>query len=627
MHSQGILDKKQKMTIPTRKSTNRQGILFLGTGVITGFIGVMILFKDLIMAGTPEVLWADNFDSRLVYWIVNWGYHVLAELKQPLGFWNANSFYPHDLTLAYSESLLGMQLLFTPLRLLGITPLISLYLTLAGVCMIGAALTQYALYRIGCFSLIESILITFCAHFSLSVISFFVHYQLFGFQLAPPFFLFIYLYLREFKQGDLLMLVSLFAIGITLAMYLAPMLFVLCILMCTPIILKQIQCVGIVKLIKNIGIQAVGIVIVAMLALYFVQLRPYLRVANAFPKHPFDETAYYSANLSSLFTGFSIFSHWYDPGGYDYGAWEYAYFPGFVLLILAGLYFIWTAGRFAKDRLSARSEDSRMERLRQQGDDRRIPGDFILYLMLLFLSALVLSWGPYYKPDPSIRLPFYYLSNFVFGLRDIRAPGRFGMFIPLPLAVFTVAFLRNVITANRAQNWAILLVTLLVVIESFPTFPVFPFSIDGEGVYKQVCQVIKPGTPVLELPVFGKDLESIQIVGEQLDGSTIHWGRLISGYGANTTSEYRALLDIDRRIQQELTAPRAAIKFGRRYGIHFYLIHLNRYSPMVAQKWKTTADEIKGRVLFETSGTLFLKLENEPAEITVDTRHDPCPLE
>ena len=584
----------------------------------------MILFKDLIFAGPNKVLWADNFDSRLVYWMVNWGYHVLAELKQPLGFWNANSFYPHDLTLAYSESLLGMQLLFTPFRLLGISPLISLYLTLAGVCIIGAALTQYALYRMDCFSVIESVLIVFCAHFGLSVISFFAHYQLFGFQLAPPFFLFAYLYLREFKQGDLLILVCLLAIGITLAMYLAPMLFVLCILVCTPILLKRVKRLGMVKLIENIGIQAVGIVVVAILALYFVQLRPYFQIANAFSKQSLDETAVYSANLSSLFTGFSIFSHWYDPPGYAYGGWEYAYFPGFVLLILSGLYFIWTAGRVAKARLSARNENSHMERL-QQGEDRPIPGDFILYMLLLFLSALVLSWGPYYKTDHSIHLPFYYLSNFVFGLRDIRAPGRFGMFIPLPLAVFTVAFLRSAITSNRAQNWVVFLVTLLIVIESFPTFPVFPFSIDGEGVYKQVCQAIKPGTPLLELPVFGKDnFETIQIAMEQLDGSTIHWGRLVAGYGAKTTSEYGALLDIDRRIQQELAAPRAAIRFGRRYGIHYYLIHLNRYPPTVAQKWKTTAEETKGLILFETSDTLFVKLDSASIVNTVDIRRDPC---
>src|SRR5215208_2300621 len=99
-------------------------------------------------------------------------------------------------------------------------------------------------------------------------------------------------------------------------------------------------------------------------------------------------------------------------------------------------------------------------------------------MLVLFLSAIVLSWGPYYKTDHSIRLPFYYLSNFVFGLRDIRAPGRFGMFVALPLAVFAVGFLRTVITSNQAKNQVILLVTLLIVIESFPTFPVFPFSID-----------------------------------------------------------------------------------------------------------------------------------------------------
>ena len=148
-----------------------------------------------------------------MYWIVNWGYHILFELRQPLSFWNANSFYPNSLTLAYSNSLLGIQLLFAPLRMLGITPLTAIYISLAGISIIGATFTQYALYRTGYFSLSERILITFCAHFSLSMTSFFIHYQLFGFHFAPPFFLFLFLYLRDLKKRDLVIFYFTLLIG------------------------------------------------------------------------------------------------------------------------------------------------------------------------------------------------------------------------------------------------------------------------------------------------------------------------------------------------------------------------------------------------------------------------------
>jgi hypothetical protein len=609
------------------KFLNQRAILSTGGGLLIGLFGVTTLFKNLIFADSPNVLWADNFDSRLVYWIANWGYHILFEQKHPLRFWNANSFFPNSLTLAYSESLLGMQLLFSPLRMLGVSPLKSLYMTLAGVCIIGALLTYHALGRLDYFSLGERILITFSAHFSLSVINFFIHYQLFGFQLAPPFFLFLYLYLQEFKQKDLFILVALFAIGISFAMYLAPMLLVLSLSMCLPIIIKQTKRLGIESFFQKVGILRIGFVIASMFILYLIQIRPYLQIADSFPKQSFEETAVYSANPVSLFTNFSIFSFWYGPTEYPaYGAWEYAYFPGFVLLVLGGLFLIWQVGSLVKNRMIWK-EHSSVDRLQEikQGDNRRIPGDFVLYMVILFLLAIILSWGPYYKPDHSIQFPFYYLSKFVFGLRNIRAPGRFGMFLGLPLAVFTVGFLRISMKAIKARHWLVFPVTFLIMVESFPNFPVYPFSADPEGVYKQVCLVIEPGTPLLEFPILGKDhFDTIRIVMEQLVGSTIHWGSLVVGYGAKTTSEYNALLKTDSKIQEELAAPLTAIKFGRRYGISHFLIHLNRYSPAIAQKWKSTAHNLEARVLFESQDVIFLSVKHKQIETMAEVKHNSC---
>lgn len=579
-------------------------------GILTGLCGTIILFKDLIFSGTPDVLWADDFDSRLIYWIVNWGYHILFEQRQPFNFWNANSFYPNTMTLAYSDSLLGMQLLFAPLRMLGFSPLPSLYLTLAGLCIIGAVLTEYALHRTGYFSFAERLLITFSAHFSLSVTSFLVHYQLFGFQLAPSFFLFLYLYLRDLKRKDLFVLVSLFVVGISIAMYLAPMLFVLCILVSVPLVLGQIKGLGIKQLLRKVGMRSVGIFVAGVLVIYFVQVKPYLEIAQGFPRQSFEETALYSADLSSILVGVSKFSFWYGPIEYSvYGAWEYAIFPGFVLLTLSAFYGIGILGRLVKRYFISSRCNSAFQKLRE--DAISIPGDFVLYMAILFVSAMVLSWGPYYKSDHSIRLPFFYLAEFVFGLSDVRAPGRFGMFIPLPLAVFAVTFLRISVIHRSAHRWIVLLFTFLIVVESFPRFSVFPFSVDGEGIYQRVSQEIKVGTPLLELPVFGRDhFETIRIAMQQLDGSTIHWGKLMVGYGSNkTTAQYKHLLYLDKLIQEDLADPIEILDFGRQYGISHFLIHLNHYAPAVVQKWKSVIYE--GEVLFEARDTIFLRLENQ----------------
>lgn len=242
-------------------------------------------------------------------------------------------------------------------------------------------------------------------------------------------------------------------------------------------------------------------------------------------------------------------------------------------------------------------------------ENNLVPRDFILYMTILFLAAIVLSWGPYYKADHSIRLPFYYLSEFIFGLSSIRAPGRFGMFIALPLAVFAVAFLRLSVSRRLVRRWMIVLVTILVVIESLPKFPVFSFSVDSKGVYKRVSQEIRPGTPLLELPVFGKDhFDTIKIALQQLNGSTIHWGRLVVGYGAKTTPQYNELLYLDHLIQKGSADPAEIFHFARRYGISHFLIHLNHYDTAETEKWISMAR--KEKILFETRDTIFMRLGN-----------------
>lgn len=581
-------------------------------GILVGTLGVLSLFNNLIRAGSGDVLWADDFDSRLIYWILNWGYHVLFEQRHPLGFWNANSFYPNNLTLAYSDSLLSAQLLFAPLRMLGLPPLACLYLTLAGLCVIGTMLTYYALGRIGGFSFAERALIAFSAHFSLSITSFLVHYQLFGFQLAPSFFLFLYIYLRDFELKHLLFALVLYAAGITFAMYLAPMLFVLSALMTLPVAIRQIKTRGVAQVLRRIGVRGLIITATIALTLYFVQFRPYLQVNQEFPKQSFEETSIYSADLNSLFTGVSGFSYWYGTLGYStYGAWEYAFFPGYALLTFGLLYFplLATARMRRSDSAAEASPHAGALGESPSSINKGIDTDLILCLVILFLASLVLSWGPLYKLDHSVKFPFYYLAGLIPGLDNIRAPGRFGMFVGLPLGVFSVAFLRLISVPGRRRVLLPILALILIGVESFPKFPVTPFSVDRDGVYKQVSQAIRPGTPLLELPVQGKDhFETIKVAMEQMDGSTIHWGRMVVGYGSKTTPQYQELVHLDGLVTKGATEPTQILEFGRRLGISDYLIRLNRYPLPMAEEWLKASHEIGTRIVYEDANTILFEL-------------------
>jgi len=147
--------------------------------------------------------------------------------------------------------------------------------------------------------------------------------------------------------------------------------------------------------------------------------------------------------------------------------------------------------------------------------------------------------------------------------------------------------------------------------ESIPIFPVFPFSIDDNGIYKRVSQEIQSNTPLLEFPVSGVDnFETIKSVLNQLDGSTVHWGRMVVGYGSKTSPEYTTLVDLDNQIQKEQSDPDIALQFGKLYEINHFLIHLNRYTPDIAQKWISIIRDSNAQILFETEEEIFFSMNN-----------------
>jgi len=565
-------------------------------GIFVGLLGSVIIFKDLIISYPNQVLWADNFDSRLIYWIVNWGYHIIFEQHNPSAFWNANSFYPHNITLAYSDSMLSIQLFFAPLRLIGVSPLWALYLSLFLVTIIGTILTAVGLSCTGYFTPIEILVITFASHFGLNFICFLYHYQLFGFHIYPSFFIFLYLFLRDLKFRYLFTTLLLYSFGVLFAVYLAPMLLVLAIIISIPIIIVKIKHFGIIKLLSKIGVKSFAIAALIACFLYFIQFRAYFKVAEKFPPQSLKEVVIYSANLNSIYSDFSFFSYWYRPmNNQSYGTWEYSYFPGYVLLGLSISFIIFNLFSIIRKRLNREIIENNA---------------FLGYMFLLLITSIILSWGPMYKYNNNIKLPYYYISRIMIGLESIRAPGRFGMFIGLPLSIFSISIIKIVIKKEYVRRIGGLVLFIAIVIEAFPKFPVYPFRIENESLYKKVAKEITPGTPILELPVFNGDhMSTIRNVMDQLDGSTIHWGRLIVGYGSKTTHQYEKLLLLDNMVQNEKYLPIEIIKFAKRQKIPYILIHLDKYSKSVASNWINEFQNLGTKINYITEEDILVLLK------------------
>ncbi|MBX7143368.1 MAG: hypothetical protein K1X79_02870 [Oligoflexia bacterium] len=544
--------------------------LRLPIALIVGVLGTALLFHSLLGQPFSSTLWADNYDARLLSWIAEWGYQVIVVRGSPLDFWNAPSFYPHTGTLAYSDSLLSLQLLYTPIRLLGAAPLTALYLSLALLCVAACMLSASAMSRLCKFGPIETALALLVLHFGLSIVGYLPHYQLFGFQLAAPFFLYTFLWIRDAQPKDLFVAALLFVLATCMAAYLLPMLVTLALICLLPFFIQSLRARGIAAQLRPLG-SVWGVLIVTLLiTLYLAQVRHYLRLEKStIAVSSYSEAWLYSGKPWSLILpakgGNSL---WYTPPPHKarFGDAERAYFPGYLVLAL------FSFGIIRASKSSSFSEFS---------------PHTSAFLLFLFVSAFVLALGPYVH---SFRMPFFYLGHIVPGLEHVRAPGRFGILLSLPLAIFAaagLAQLRSSLKASGKSAWICGLVALLVLVELVPSYRTFHFDSDADGAYKSLAKLLPAASPIIELPIAGGDnLKSISRITEQLHGTLIHGGRVFVGYGAKNSPEAEALAYLDLKLFRGKARFRDIIHFAEQHGVSHIIVRFARYPRAMQDRWE-----------------------------------------
>jgi hypothetical protein len=551
-------------------------------GILIILLGLFLLFRSLIFKLPAFSWWASNFDTPLIYWIANWGFHVVFEAGDPGGFFQANSFYPQMNTLAYSDSLLGLQFLFAPLRLLGLDALSALYLSLALTILIAGIISIVLLRRIEDFTPLEISVILFGSFFCLSATGYLIHYQLFGFYLIVPFILSLFIFIRDLHFKYLVLLCSLAVTGIMYAIYLAPVLLTYTTFLAPLFMLAQWQKQGKKYLKKLFQIKNFLAVLFFAGLVYFIQLKPYFFVSQHTLPVSAEMAMLFSATPLSLFQ-VSQYSYWYPASSSVPGAWESAYFPGYILLILF-LGFIgqrvWRIISQKKNRVNPHPAA-----INQQSHKDL----FSAYILVFFIISILFSLGPYLKKDLttgySIPMPYYFASKILPGLNLMRSPGRFGMMIGLPLSLLGIRFLQSIHIGQNTKKWIITLVLLGMVVEAIPNFQTFPFNPDPHRTYQWLARQISPGSSLLELPLSNQGEQEAEIASKQLVGSTLHWARLVSGYGAHESPEYRAIANTDREVQVGDQDPIDIFTLTGQYKIEYILIHLEQYSPKVRKKW------------------------------------------
>lgn len=470
-------------------------------------------------------------DPALSAWIFGWAAH--AVVKHPFQLFSANMFSPETLGLAYSENMLGMSLPFAPVFWLTGNAVLAENLALLAWLAIGG-LGTYLLVR----RLTANRWASFAAGLAFAVapyrLSQITHPHVVGAALIP-FLLLALLCLGEAAPPPRRRQQVLAAAAVLAAQFWVS-------LNGGVFALAAVGAWGAWELARHRrqarptllrGAAAAGVGI----ALSLPVLVPYVILRQQNPRyyHPTEEIRMFSATPGSYLTPFAdgpvadpvttpMFERFKGQGW-----WEKSLFPGFVLTGAA----VAAAGFAAAHRL---------RRLRRRPPDEQSPNAGIGAAVGLGAavagSALVLSFGPRWggRAD-GFPLPFVLVESLFSGVA--RVPARFGVLVPLGLAVCLGALL----TAVRPSRRPVLAVAaaVLILVEMAPTTIATVALPARTAAHEAVAG--RPGA-VLALPTgeYGPDGglkgESIDREALHMYLSTAHFRPMVNGYGAYQTDAW-----------------------------------------------------------------------------------------
>ena len=470
----------------------RQGLReALGVSVAGMLLAAAVTFP--FVTQLDRVGRAENSDGQWSIWNVAWIARTLV--TDPANLFNANIFYPHQQTLAFSENNLAAGLLGVPVYWASKNP----YLTLNVVFLVSMALSFAGAYYLVRHltgdrraSVVSGICFAFCPYLFART----SHIQLL-ITAGLPFALLAFHRLIAkpgWRRGMVLGLVI--AAQATVSGYYA----ILTVLM-----------IGVAASVKAVtrGMwkqrpfwSAIGIAAVIAAVCVLPLAIPYVRLqrASGFAR-PLAEAAMYSADWRAYLASSASAHRWMLP---LIGEWKEVLFPGFVALVLG------IAGTIAG--------------WRQGGRPRGIA---VLYAVITLLAAWT-SLGP-----NAGLYTLLYRAVPVFAW--LRAPARFGVLVALGLSVLAGLALAHLLPRTRRAGFAAAAIGVLATLELATPLrfrEVQPFA----PAYR-VLATLPPG-PVIELPFLSQDNE-LHGHAKYMLRSTTHWMPLINGYSDYIPPEFQ----------------------------------------------------------------------------------------
>ena len=498
---------------PGTSARAREFLIVLAAGFALALLMTWPLATDLGGLGRTH---ANDGDGQLSIWNVAWVARTLV--VDPLRLYDANIFYPHKLTLAYSEAQILNGVIGAPVYWLSRNP----WLTLNAVMLFGFASAYAAAYFLmrhltedrGA-SAAAALLYAFCPY----VFSHLSHIQLIMTGGIPLALLLLHRVADEaVRMKDAAFSRKLLRQGIWLGIALAAQA-----LACAYYGIFAGLAVGFASLVLAgtrklwtrrgywIAIAAGAATSIAIVLPFFI---PFLLVQeeSGFGRSVAD-TARWAARPHGYLVSSANAHRWLLDAVRRFGPWEEVLFPGMLAMVLGLAGVVVAARRGARDRETA----------------------------LLYGSLGVLAFWASFGPEAGLYRVLYYLPTFSF----LRAPSRLGLIVVLCLAVFAAFTLRELFARlparRRAIGAAVAIAAgaadLAIVPLVWYRAPVLPAG------YSLLA--MSPRGPLAEFPFYGERI-AFPLHTQYMLFSTSHWMPLVNGYSDVIPNDFRqaaAVLD------------------------------------------------------------------------------------
>jgi hypothetical protein len=478
-------------------------------------------------------------DGRWSIWVVSWVAHALT--NDPTSVYDANIFYPHRRTLAYSENNLVAGLLGAPAwvatRNAYATHNTAMLASFVLAFLSATALARHLSGDTG-IAIVSGIAYAYCPF----VLARTAHIQLmmtFGMPLA------------------LLALHRLVAHPtVVRGLWLAAAL-----------VAQALACgyYGIFSgLMVGLGVSfyavsrglwknrrywiAVGCAAAASVAAITPFFLPYVAVHRELGfTRTIGEAVLYSANWQAWLASSSVVHRLLHPLlGYQ---WSEVLFPGFLTATL-GI----AGARVAFSRASEENPASGLSR------------DTAIFYVLVGVLALWSSFGP----NAGLYSLFF---NVIPAFSFLRAPARFGILVTLALSMLMAMGLTRSLAAHREKRRPLVIAALATAMTL--ELAAVPLSLPEASPVNEAYRVLARAQwgPVVELPFYYARNDYPRHTEYMLE-STHHWMPLINGYSDHIPADFRRLT-----VALSSFPSRRGFSLLREHRARYAVFHLNRYDP------------------------------------------------